>query len=112
MYPNGTFDATKGKKCSGKTEQYVYENPCPKAAASSSASASASKSSGSEGPKETGEGSGSGSGNGGGDGNANAEGADKGKDDLTKTGDAVSTGFSLGNVLAVSMAVLLLQGLR
>lgn len=41
MYPNGTYDATKAGSCSGKPEQYVYENPCPKPAFSSSASGSA-----------------------------------------------------------------------
>lgn len=106
MYPNGTFDATKGKKCEGKTEQYVYENPCPKAAASSAASslASASKS-GSEAPKETGKNDENKDESGGNGGDANAEGAAEGKEDLTKTGSAVSTGYSLGSVFAVGMGV-------
>lgn len=40
MYPNGTYDASKAGKCSGKTEQYVYENPCPKSGAKEGPSAS------------------------------------------------------------------------
>ena len=34
MYPNGTYDASKAGTCSGKPEQYVYENPCPKSVSS------------------------------------------------------------------------------
>ncbi|KAF2995731.1 hypothetical protein E8E13_004855 [Curvularia kusanoi] len=42
MYPNGTYDATKAGSCSGKPEQFVYENPCPKPASTPAASGSAS----------------------------------------------------------------------
>ena len=34
IYTNGTYDASKAGTCSGKPEQYVYENPCPKAVSS------------------------------------------------------------------------------
>lgn len=31
VYTNGTFDPSAATTCSGKTEQYVYNNACPKA---------------------------------------------------------------------------------
>ncbi|KAI9152334.1 hypothetical protein HJFPF1_09564 [Paramyrothecium foliicola] len=30
LYPNGTYDAEAAGSCSGKPEQFVYTNPCPK----------------------------------------------------------------------------------
>ncbi|OAG11171.1 uncharacterized protein CC84DRAFT_1158774 [Paraphaeosphaeria sporulosa] len=43
-YPNGTYDASKAGTCAGRTEQYVYENKCPKKEAASSSSASSAPS--------------------------------------------------------------------
>ncbi|OAA72822.1 hypothetical protein LEL_08606 [Akanthomyces lecanii RCEF 1005] len=30
MYPEGTYDSSKGETCSGKPDQYVYNNTCPR----------------------------------------------------------------------------------
>ncbi|KAJ5352352.1 hypothetical protein N7452_001326 [Penicillium brevicompactum] len=40
VYPNGTYDDQSTTTCSGKPEQYVYENLCPKPSSSSSSSSS------------------------------------------------------------------------
>ncbi|KAF1964503.1 hypothetical protein BU23DRAFT_561854 [Bimuria novae-zelandiae CBS 107.79] len=54
IYTNGTYDAASAGTCSGKPEQFVYENPCPKPPASSSSpSASPSSSSSSSSPSAT-----------------------------------------------------------
>ena len=45
IYPSGTYDAGSAKTCSGKPEQFVYKNPCPKGSSSPSLSSSPSPSS-------------------------------------------------------------------
>jgi hypothetical protein len=45
VYTNGTFDESATTTCSGQSEQFVYENPCPKPSSSQSPSSSASSSS-------------------------------------------------------------------
>ncbi|KAH7392301.1 hypothetical protein DE146DRAFT_662180 [Phaeosphaeria sp. MPI-PUGE-AT-0046c] len=99
MYPNGTYDASKAGKCAGKPEQYVYENPCPKAgskaAASGSVSGSASLPSGTGGP-----------------GGATAEGADKGGATTTEKSKGAAPGaLTVSGSLAAGVAVLMWQAL-
>ncbi|KAI1860447.1 hypothetical protein JX265_009846 [Neoarthrinium moseri] len=40
MYPNGTYDAGLATTCSGKPEQFVYDNLCPKPSPTSSSALS------------------------------------------------------------------------
>jgi hypothetical protein len=54
MYSNGTYDASKASTCSGKAEQYVYENPCPKPVSLSQAVGSAPASASASSPTATG----------------------------------------------------------
>ncbi|KAL1602623.1 hypothetical protein SLS60_006040 [Paraconiothyrium brasiliense] len=100
-YPNGTYDATKASTCSGAPEQFVYDNPCPKASSSSSPPASSSSSGSS--PSATGSTSN----------DAKAEGATQSS--ATPSADAkgsAHTGHSLSNFLAACVAILMWQGLR
>ncbi|OAK99425.1 hypothetical protein IQ06DRAFT_294777 [Phaeosphaeriaceae sp. SRC1lsM3a] len=100
MYPNGTYDASKAGKCDGKPEQYVYENPCPKAglkAASASGSASGSASL----PSGTGAVDG-----------ATAEGANKGGAKTTETSKGgASEALTVSGSLAMGIVVLMWQAL-
>lgn len=92
-YPDGTFDKSKAGTCTGKTEQYVYENKCPKKAVASvsgatSASASASSST-STSAAETGTA---------GSDAAKTDAANQGKD---STGESGATGSRLNGALVM-----------
>lgn len=67
MYTEGSFDSKAGKACSGKTEQYVYKNTCPRPpptstlaslASSTAVGASAGSKTGEASPQGTAEGNG------------------------------------------------------
>lgn len=95
MYPNGTYDATKAGSCSGKPEQFVYENPCPKPAPSSTPSGSAPASASASAPTATGT-------------NVDAERASESVVTPTaKPNSAALVDVSDGGWLAVGVAVLL-----
>ena len=95
MYPNGTYDAGSAKTCSGKPEQYVYKNPCPKSSPSPSLSpSSSSKSSSSSSSAATSAGSSNPKGN--------------AQDSTAHSGNLASSSFSLSKSLAAGMAAALL----
>ncbi len=47
MYPDGAYNAKAGKTCSGATEQYVYNNTCPRPSPTTSKAASSATGTGS-----------------------------------------------------------------
>lgn len=109
-YPNGTYDASKAGTCTGKAEQYVYENKCPKAVASSASSSPVSSSptaSESGTAKETGTAAVDGAKAAGDD--AKAEEAKQGK--VTGSEGSGAAGVSFSGTLAVGIAVAVWWGL-
>jgi hypothetical protein len=96
MYPNGTYDAGAAGTCSGKPEQFVYTNPCPKPSPPPSSSSSSSSAS----PSATG--------------STNGDKAGSAAQDATLEKTSPNTapfGSSLSPFLAVGTIVLLLVGL-
>ncbi|KAJ8114941.1 hypothetical protein OPT61_g3292 [Boeremia exigua] len=101
-YPNGTYDASKAGTCSGVTEQFVYENPCPKPSPTSSPS-SASAPSGGSSPSATGSGAA----------DVNAEQASENTaTSSVKANSVAHRGFEAGGSVLVGVAALMWQGLR
>lgn len=90
MYPDGEFDKKRGKECSGQTEQYVYENKCPKPSKTTSSSSSSATTTGSDENETEG---------------ATADAATTSGEDAE---DAAPTGISRNHLLAAGMAVLML----
>jgi len=100
MYPEGSYDASKAGKCSGKPEQYVYENPCPKPKPSASPSA----------PKDKGEGEGKGDATESGDAAKPSASVEQGfeayVEPLETEGAASSSGFSVGALFVAGISAL------
>ncbi|OQE19132.1 hypothetical protein PENSTE_c016G00740 [Penicillium steckii] len=95
VYTNGTYDKDLAGTCSGKPEQYVYDNVCPKkSTASASVSPALLRSSG-NGTSTTPTGS-----------SASAAAAS-----ATTSENSAPTGLSLGNSLPLGVAVLMWQAL-
>jgi hypothetical protein len=95
VYSNGTYDAGSATTCSGDPEQFVYDNPCPKASSSLSSLSSATGTAGGTGTA----------------GITSSSTSSAAAGTTTSSKNSAPAGLSFANPLAVGAAILMMRAL-
>ncbi|KAJ5711091.1 hypothetical protein N7488_005247 [Penicillium malachiteum] len=90
LYPSGTFNSDSATTCNGTTEQYVFDNPCPKPSSSSTSSTVTGTATGTAASGATGTATGT-----------------AGASTSTSTKNSAPTSMPLSNSLAIAVAMLI-----